>query len=237
MTLAEAFDAVFVINLPERKDRLRAAQAEFDRVGWYNVVVYPAVRFRDAAGFLSPAWRGCFHSHLSCLRIANDAGLKNVLVLEDDIALSPALPNLTPGLLEAIKSLNWDFLYFGHHKTGDIPHAGADTRSVSFVPLTADCLCTHFYAVNSRIIPRLIAHMERCARGTPGDQEFGPMPLDGAFNVFRRHNKDVKTYLANPKLGWQRPSRSDIAPRGLDQFPGLAPLMTIARAIKSRIIT
>jgi glycosyl transferase family 25 len=37
------------------------------------------------------------------------------------------------------------------------------------------------------------------------------MPIDGAYNIFRRENSDIKTLISAPKLGWQRPSRSDIA--------------------------
>ena len=55
---------------------------------------------------------------------------------------------------------------------------------------------------------------------------------DGAYNTFRRYNKDVITYIANPKLGWQRPSRSDITPRVLDNFVALRSFMSFGRNVK-----
>jgi glycosyl transferase family 25 len=146
--------------------------------------------------------------------------------------LSFSIRLLTPAIIEAISKLDWDFLFFGHEQTGDIPRATRRTDSVTFDMCNIQILTTHFYAVNSRIFSRLITHLERLAKGTPGDSEFGPMPIDGAFNTFRRHNKDVITYIANPKLGWQRPSRSDIAPGRLDNVSALCPLLGYARHCK-----
>ena len=46
------------------------------------------------------------------------------------------------------------------------------------------------------------------------------MPIDGAFNIFRRINHDVQTLIAQPKISWQLSSRSDITPRSFDKFRG-----------------
>src|ERR1039458_872273 len=175
MTLIEYFGAALVINLPERVDRRKSAEKEFRKARWKNVHFFPALKFDDPAGFKFSSWRGCFHSHLACLRFAHESRLDNILVLEDDIALSPAIPKLTPAIIETIRKLNWDFLYFGHEETGDISRANSHTERIIFERCNVEFLTAHFYAVNKRIIPRLIAHFERLANGVPGDHEFGPM--------------------------------------------------------------
>jgi GR25 family glycosyltransferase involved in LPS biosynthesis len=229
ISLPSYFGAALVINLAERTDRRSSVKRELLNVGWTDYQFFPACRFDDAAGFKFPSWRGCFHSHLDCFRLAQQQNLKNILILEDDIALSSSIRRLAPTIIEAIRQLDWDLLYFGHELTGDILRASRKTEVVSFERCDIEIRTTHCYAVNGRILPRLIAHFERLATGAPGDDDFGPMLPDGAINTFRRHNKDVTTYITNPKLGWQRPSRSDISPHRVDGVDALRPFVNLAR--------
>jgi glycosyl transferase, family 25 len=232
-SLPSYFDATLVINLTDRVDRRRLVEREFHAIGWKEFQFFPAFRFDDSGGFLSPSLRGCFYSHLGCFQHAHKLNLQNILIFEDDIALSSSISRLTPKIIETIRKLDWDFLYFGHEQTGNFKRATRDTNCVKFEPWTFEILTAHFYAVNRRIIPRLIAHFERLAKGASGDNDFGPMPADGAFNTFRRHNGDVNTYVVNPKLGWQRSSRSDISPGRMDRIRAIGPLVTAARSVKN----
>ena len=231
-TLSSLFGAALVINLPERNDRLRLIQAEFKAARWDNVRVVPGITFDDPAGFPFKSWRGCFHSHLTCLKIADAENLDSVLILEDDLTLTSALPRVMPSIIAAAKSLPWDFLYFGHEESGNIPRASRTTKRITFERPTKEFIQAHFYAVRKRIIPRLIAHFERLANGQSGDDDFGPMLPDGAYNTFRRHNPDVQTFISNPKVGWQGSSRSDITPRSFDGIQSLRPLISVSRRIK-----
>jgi glycosyl transferase family 25 len=142
-----------------------------------------------------------------------------------------------PSIRALLDDTEWDFVYFGHEETGDIPRADWKTSPQQFrlCVSTGDIQCAHFYALSSRILPRLIEHLEAVARGREGDQQCGPMPIDGALNIFRRKTPDVRTLIANPKLGWQRPSRSDITGRSFDRVHFLRPLTTAARELKHRI--
>jgi glycosyl transferase, family 25 len=231
IVLPAHFGAAFVINLNERTDRRLAFEKE-TRPIWGATPIYPAAKFTDPAGFNTAGWRGCFHSHLGCLQYAHVKALDSILIMEDDLTLCSSLPRLTPSIIEQIRLIDWDFLYFGHEKAGDIPRANENTASISFIQTNADLLCAHFYAVRGRIIPRLIEHFERNARTIPPDKKYGPMLPDGAYNTFRRYNPEVRTYLAAPKLGWQRPSRSDLSPRYFDQFGFMSPIVDYARKIK-----
>jgi glycosyl transferase family 25 len=229
--LLDLFQSTYLINLPERTDRLRSAQAEFRRLGWQDVKTLPARRFSEDGGFGNPGIRGCFHSHLDCLRQAKG----DVLILEDDITFTSALSALTPSIVEQLRAIDWDFVYFGHADT-PFQRATRATRSARFERWENKVLCTHFYAVRARVIPRLIDHLEAILRRPPGDPDGGPMPIDGAFFWFLRiRNPDLTTFVANPKLGWQRPSRSDLTPNELDSVKLFRPLLSIARSFKHAV--
>jgi glycosyl transferase family 25 len=234
--LLEYFGAAFLINLPKRTDRLRSAKKELARAGWTlgpgGVQLYAAETFTDRAGFPFPGSRGCFHSHAVCLRKAYSEGKKSVLMIEDDVAFSPAIRRLTPSIIAQLESGPWDFFYLGHEFTGDIPRATSRTTDVKLAPITTEIRTTHCYAVNARIFERLLAHLDRVAKGREGDQEFGPMPIDGAFNIFRRYNPDVRGFITSPKISWQRSSRSDNHPHFFDHFQPLRPFVSALRNLK-----
>jgi glycosyl transferase, family 25 len=237
-SLPELFGAAYLINLPERVDRLKSAKRQLARAHWRigtdGVEIFPALRFAEPAGFLNVAVRGCFHSHLECLRRAHVDGRRNVLILEDDIGLTSSLPRLTSSIESQLAVEKWDFVYFGHGSTGDIPSANRHTEvgDVKFDLWTNDILGAHFYAVSGRILPRLLEYLSKIPNGRSGDPECGPMVPDGAYNVFRRNNRDVRCLIVHPKLGWQSSSRSDLTPHPLDRIVILRPINTALRRLK-----
>jgi glycosyl transferase family 25 len=227
---------VYLVNLPERKDRLRLAERELERVGWHigarGVTLFSATKFSERRGFPSSSIRGAFHSHSECLRAGLRQGDRDVVLLEDDIAFASCLPKLMPSLRAELAKTAWDFCYLGHEHTGEIERASSRTQHVNLVPYASPIIGLHFCIVSHRILPRLIDHLDRVALGREGDDDYGPMPIDGAFNTFRRLNSDLSTFIADPKLGWQRPSRSDITPKFFDRLEFLRPAVTALRNIK-----
>jgi glycosyl transferase family 25 len=237
-SLPDLFGATFLINLPERVDRLKSAKVQLTRARWVigpaGVEIFAAFRYIEAAGFPNAPVRGCFQSHLQCLRLAHERGVSSVLIIEDDIVLSAALPRLTSSIKTHLGTRQWDFVYFGHYGTGDISTArrNLNENELRFDEWTGEITTTCFYGVNGRILPRLIAQLAKQASGRMGDQEAGPMPIDGAYNIFRRNNRDVRCLIAHPKLGWQGVSRSDITPHALDRLPFLGPVNSFLRKLK-----
>jgi glycosyl transferase, family 25 len=237
--LPDFFGITFVINLPERVDRLRWIKKEIARVGWDmgpgGIQLFPACRFVDRANFPSAAIRGCFHSHLECLEQAHKQGRQSVLLLEDDVTFAPSLPRLTRSILSQLESADWDLVYFSHERTGDDSIASL-TTSEEDIKLedwgTRYILTGYFYGVHGRIFPRLIEHLNRIKNSVEGDPVMGPMTYDGALNVFRTINGDVRTLIARPKLARQRPFRSDITPRSFDKVLFLWPLTALLRDLK-----
>jgi glycosyl transferase family 25 len=236
-SLIDFFDAAYLINLPERLDRRRAALEEFRRLDWHAgsraVEIFPAIKPTDPCGFPSIAVRGCFLSHFDCLTRAHRAECRNVLIMEDDLTLAPSLPRLTPGLTSQLSTFAWDFVFLGHYYSGEIGDATARTDKVDFVAAPTQIRGTHFYCVSARVLPKLLEHLQHIVSGSGGAPEFGPMSIDGAFNTFRRLHPEVRTLIAVPKLGWQRFSPSDITPRRIDSVAVLRPLMRAYRGIKN----
>src|SRR5260221_4365759 len=134
--LMKYFDSIYLINLPERVDRLKSATAELARIGWKigsgGVELFPACRFHEPAGFPNPGARGCFHSHLECLRRALLENRRRVLILEDDVTFTSSLPRLATSIKSKLESSEWDFVYFGHEETGNIPRANSKTTNEEF---------------------------------------------------------------------------------------------------------
>jgi len=231
----EGFAEAYLINLPERRDRLEATRRELHRIGWNlgpdGVRVFPARKFGDRGTFPNVGARGTFFSHLGCLEDAHIRQSRNVLLLEDDISFTSSLPLLIDSVLNQLNARSWDFCYFGHEQTGAIFNANRFTRAVQLKPYRGDILQAHFILVNSRVLERLISHLRRVANGIEGDQEYGPMPVDGAYNIFRR-DVAIETLIADPKLGWQRPSRSDITPKSFDSVRPLRPIISAIRNMR-----
>jgi glycosyl transferase, family 25 len=236
-SLLDYFHSAYLINLPDRTDRLSSARQQLSRIRWSErVQAFPACRFDDAGGFPSAGARGCFHSHLACLRLALGAKQGHALILEDDIAFASTLPSLSRPIRAALEATNWDFVYFGHEQTGEIARANRRTSQVRLDSFDGPILTAHFYGVNARIIPRLIDHLDRILTRAPGDRRGGPMTIDGAYHHFRRDNNNARTLIAKPKLGWQRPSRSNITPTPLDALPFAGPLASALRDLKHLVM-
>lgn len=235
--LLEYFDETFLINLPERTDRLKSAQQQLARIGAHlgqkGVALFPALRFPERAGFPNAAIRGCFNSHRECFRLAVGRAHR-LLMLEDDIVFTPALQRLSHVIVAQLDTKPWDIIYFGHEASGNIGRARLDTNpsEFRFEPAPPEVQTTHFFGINGKILPRLVAHLDRLANGVEGDNLLGPMPIDGALNTFRQLNSDVQCLIAVPKLGWQRPSRSDILPKAFDRLQIIRPFISAARQMK-----
>lgn len=232
MNLADLFGSTFVINLKERKDRRKEVVHELDQIGMQlapgQVEFFSATRISEAAGFPSPSVRGCFLSHLGVLMEARKRKLSSVLVLEDDVAFS-SLINQHLATLRLALSGKWDLAYLGHvEKVSSEP-------PLSLIPFPGPLVTAHFYAVNGAILDRLIEYLQQVLNRPPGHPLGGPMHVDGALTMFRQANPDVVTLIAQPNLGWQRSSRSDIHSNWYQSAPILGEVYDAARYIR-RII-
>ncbi|MBW3586846.1 MAG: glycosyltransferase family 25 protein [Cyanobacteria bacterium 0813] len=230
--ITDYFQGVYAVNLPERKDRRQLIVKELEEAGMplmpHKVEIFPAIRPDEAGGFPSIGARGCFSSHVAILKQAKQQGLSNILIVEDDLEISPKLRAHQAVIVEQLCQQDWDFVYFGHVEEVE------NKSPVALVPFSEGVMTTHFYAVNGRIFGRLLRFLEEVQQRPPGHPDGGPMHIDGAYSTFRSQNPDVVTLIASPNLGWQRSSRSDIYPNAwFDRVPGIWQLAGAARTTKT----
>ena len=87
--ITDYFSGAFCINLDERPERMKQAQAEFDRLG-LDVIRMQAMKGNPhgAVSKLLPNEIGCKQSHMNCIITAARKEWKSVLIFEDDVVLA-----------------------------------------------------------------------------------------------------------------------------------------------------
>lgn len=230
--LLDFFDKCYIINLPERLDRREQMKQELKMLGLLEsserVVFFPAIKPIDKGEFPSIGSRGCFLSHLAVLKEAKSQNLNNLLIMEDDLSFTHFLIEQQDVVVHELQRLNWDFAYLGH-----IANLGSCKEDI-FHEYSEPLMLTHFLAVDKKTIAQLIDFLEEALSRPYGHHEGGPMHVDGAYSTFRKQNPKIVTLIANPSLGFQRSSSSNIARNGwFETLPVFAQLLGTTRNIKN----
>ncbi|WP_254174528.1 glycosyltransferase family 25 protein [Planktothrix pseudagardhii] len=230
MQLIDFFDHVYVINLPERKDRLEQMKRELIKMNIpltsEKVEIFPAIKPESAESFPSIGARGCLLSHYHILKQAKERQCNRVLILEDDLAISKYFEENEARLLEELQQIDWALVYFGHFLDQD---KNIKTEPmVSLKPWVKDIQTAHFYGVNGKILERLVNFFEEIQRRPAGHPDGGPMHVDGVLSTFRKQNPDLITIVVTPSMGLQRGSSSDITPKWFDR---ITPIQKIAKLL------
>ncbi|MBB1161835.1 glycosyltransferase family 25 protein [Aquariibacter albus] len=234
---SDLFDRIVVINLPDRADRRREIDAQLQRIdlrlGQGVVKLFAAVRPDDAGDFPSRGARGCFLSHLGVLREAREAGVRRLLILEDDCDWVRGLDAATwRTAWSSAEGMGWDIAYGGHQALHLPPVADRWQAVDSRAPVQT----THCLAFSARGIERAVVHLETMMARKPGDPRGGPMHVDGAYTWLRTDHPDLRTVAAVPPLADQRPSRTDIHDlRWFDLTPGVRTLVSLLRRLRHRL--
>jgi glycosyl transferase, family 25 len=238
--LLTVFDRICVINLAERTDRRAEMARALARIGLGfdhpRVSLVAAERPADPGPFPGIGVRGCFLSHLGVLRAAARDGLGAVLVLEDDLDFPADIAARLPPLAAALGRLDWALFYGGWAEPpGTEPLPGAPGL-VAADPARA-ILLAHCVGFRGPAIAEAADYLAAMLGRPLGDPEGGPMHVDGAYSWYRRAHPHRLTVAAVPAIGFQRPSRSDIAPRAwFDRIGALAPLVRAARRVKGALL-
>lgn len=117
------FERVYVINLDRRPDRYESFKQELVKHNIADVERFSAVDGTTILANKIPLLAGeigVLESHLAIIKKCKEDGVKNVLILEDDVYFTPEINNLD----EYINSVpnDWDFIYFGgNHVYGKPP--------------------------------------------------------------------------------------------------------------------
>ena len=210
---AGAFPRVRVINLAQRADRRREMEAEFAKLGLAfgdGIRLHVATRCDDAAGFPTIGTRGCFLSHLGVLEAALADDAESVLIVEDDLSFSPSEIARMADSLAALKTQAWSIFYGGILRYGDQEQPTGVASPLFVADPATGIMGGHFLAMRRDAIAAAVPYLQAILTRPPGSPEGGPMHVDGAYGWLRAARPDLVTLVANPGLGHQRASRTDI---------------------------
>ncbi|NEQ51735.1 MAG: glycosyltransferase family 25 protein [Leptolyngbya sp. SIO3F4] len=239
MKFFDLFEHFYIINLPERTDRKRHMEKELEKIGipfeCDKVSLFKAIKPENQYPFKSIGIKGVFMSHLSILKDARKLGLKNFLILEDDAEFSRAFMESEVAIIKQLEDLQWDIVQFGYcAMRKPILTEGMvksqDDRKNFLIPFSGEITGAHCCAINGKTVDKLIDFLEGLINGPSGDRAKGPMPIDGAYNVFSWRS-ETNRFIAHPSLVSQISSRSDITPSRFDKNPMLRPILSIIRSL------
>jgi hypothetical protein len=138
----------FCINLVSRPDRQREVSQELHEVG-----LLPFVEFYNPVKSSVSGAVGCYTSHVTVMRMAQERNLPWVLVLEDDLRFDrDRLRQHLNHLVESLARLqegndDWDVLYLGHNP---VASGAAIIRDGEFLIYRTSTMQTHAYIANLR---------------------------------------------------------------------------------------
>lgn len=230
--LCDTFGHIYIINLRDRGDRRREMEQQLRRVGLSlaapEVTLFEAIRPDTSGAWPTIGARGCFMSHLGVLRTALGRGQSRILVLEDDINWSRTFLKDGPAQFDALATTDWDFVHGGltnlpDSESGILPlEPGRDLTAASFIGLRGD------------VIARSEAVLSVMTGREAGDSRGGPMHVDGAYCWIRRDNPDIRAFVLNPAIAYQRASKTDIhAHSWKDRTPGISWAMRQMRRLRN----
>lgn len=232
--ISELFDCILVINLSHRYDRRREMEHELNKVGLNfadgSAQLLVASQFNEDGGFATIGARGCFDSHLRALKTAVACGAKNVLILEDDCDFSDRINHNLEESLRTLSGKDWSIFYGGHLSQLEPPAVEGGV-----FPISPDIALVgaHFIGISGKVIPSLVDYLKDMVEREPGSTLGGPMHVDGAYSWFRREHPHLQTWVAEPRLGFQRSSRTDVHDlRFFDRVPVLRQLVQVVRRLK-----
>ena len=217
--LLSVFDAIYVINLVSRPDRLRDIKVQLSRLGLSfddpKVVLFPASRPVTSGDFPTRGAKGCFESHLAILRDLETRGLNRVLILEDDADFSSNIDEILFPLLRDLSQSEWD-IFLGYPPDGFRPSNSGLARLPADVPSVK----LHCYGVTKDAAHLAGPFLEKIYMRPGGHPLGGAMHVDGAYNWFRKAYPDVKTLVSMTPIAHQRSSKTDIHPLSwFDRWP------------------
>lgn len=184
------FDAIFVVNLKRREDRL----CHFIReMGVAGIAQYERFEAIDAGP--NDGNTGCCASHKAVLNLIIQRGLRNGFIFEDDATVrDPFRNNFQETFSKIIKEVPdaWEMLYVGGGYA-EKPRA----RISSHVILIGEMKTTSSYAVTAQSARELEALIPPSC----------PIGIDA---VYGEYNRTRRCYITDPRLFIQYENYSDL---------------------------
>lgn len=169
----EMIDGVLVVNLDSRPDRwqeMRTLAAGL--IPAAKLTRLPATAGVALPGYGQEPWfrgrmrdktwagrAGCTLSHRAAIAHAKQQGWRTLLILEDDIELSPALPAVLAVLPGALAGHDWDVCYLGY--TDPVPpyRTLSELAEGHTLCRVSGCSTTHAYLLRDTTFDWLLARL------------------------------------------------------------------------------
>ncbi|MCZ7372422.1 MAG: glycosyltransferase family 25 protein [Candidatus Methanoperedens sp.] len=185
------FDKLFVIHLPERKDRAKSMKVELSKIGW-EYSLFPAIDGslqNPVTQRMSGGRLGCLLSHLALLNIARDSGFGGIAVFEDDVECSASFDDDFNMYHSNIPD-DWDMIYFG------VNHIIPPTSVAEGVCRITRGYTSHAYIIRDTLYDRAVELL--------GNEQH---PVDVYYSML---HSEINAYCFSPPLIWQRDGISDV---------------------------
>jgi hypothetical protein len=141
------FEKAYCISLEERNDRRQEAERQFRSVGLVDRVEFVIVKKHPVDNE-----RGIYESHLECLRRGTGAGVRNMLVFEDDIVFDRFSPQVLANCVHFLSTHDdWKIFFFGCLTSGCRKTANTSVLKVRYRSLA------HAYAIQRSFAERLLS--------------------------------------------------------------------------------
>ena len=197
-------DQIFIINLDERTDRLKAVTKEMEK-HHLEFERFPAIKpdrseipesqYNNMLGKINKdpyviATCGVKQSHVEIIKIAKERGHKQVLILEDDVVFTDQFENLFNIALRELPK-NWDMLFLGAN------HIEPFQLISSSIARVIKAYAIHAYIIRESMYDIIIDN------AIDSGEEIDVYYANSIFPNFN-------CYCARPTLVWQKAGFSDI---------------------------
>lgn len=215
-TPANWLNAVFLINLAKRTDRMEQATVEMRKIDQLNSSVphWDGIaatfhRFDAYGGLIDHNGKvngnlGCTNSHRAVLELIAFHRYEKALVIEDDIMLRPSQAETFAANFDAVtRELpdDWKMLYLGG-SYGENPKRRYSPHLIE----TNAVMTTSSYVVGWQQARHMAPHIS------------GIGPID---SLYHRFNKEPGCFMAYPRFFVQRPGYSDLQERDSEHITSM----------------
>jgi len=193
------FDAIYVINLDSRPDRMNDFKKGLISIGISDYEIdKKIIRFSGIVPDNGPSALGCTLSHLEIVKNAKAAGYEKILVFEDDAIPYLNGVNQIDLVIKDIKNEDWDIYYLGYNSHHPLERYCKNSLKAK------DLFSTHAIIYRSSFFDKFI-----------NDYENGLIEI---FDVWLRYNVQttMKCLASYPMLFIQSTSYSDIEKKNVN---------------------
>jgi GR25 family glycosyltransferase involved in LPS biosynthesis len=196
------FDAVAYINLSYREDR---KESILKQLSYASVPRDKIIRI-EAHHDVFNGHRGATISHIKALDYAIEKNLNNILILEDDFIFTETVDAINKYIELFFSGLYWDVFFL----SAKILECTPTTSSIFRVH---SARCAHSYAISFQYFHKLKSCLEFALKKMEKDLFF--FQTDNDLHAFDHHWDQLMRqdhwYIANPQIGKQMTSYSDIS--------------------------